>query len=89
MAFCKRCFVEFKKQWHEQHPGEVFNINMKDVIYKCQVPMFSTDTYGETIVVLFDCTKKAWRTYSHKEWLKRQQCDGSRDCFDSCMACDK
>jgi hypothetical protein len=81
--------MEFKQEWHKKFPGKVFNVNMKDVIFKCQVPLFDTDSYGETVVRVYDCAKKVYNTFSHKEWLKRQKCAVSRDCKESCLGCEK
>jgi hypothetical protein len=73
MAFCKRCFMEFKREWRRLHPGQTFNVNMKDVIFKCQLVTFDHDGYGETRARIFDCNKKEYYFLSQKEYLEKSK----------------
>ena len=73
MAFCKRCYMEFKAAWHKQNRGKAFNINMKDVIFKCQLVTFDHNGYGDPVVRLFDCKTKSYEFISPKEYQKRKK----------------
>lgn len=81
--------MEFKKKWYEKNPGKVFNVDMSQVAFRCQIPLFDTDTYGETLVRVFDCSKQEYKTYSHAEWLKKKKCtmSGLCSCKAGCTSC--
>lgn len=63
MGFCKRCHSEFIKEWRKKNKDPRIKLNEKDIIFRCQIPIYDPDGHGHPRMRIWNCGTKQYDYY--------------------------
>ena len=71
--FCRHCYDEFMRQAAKKSAGNknVF-VDVKKMSFRCKIPTYTHDRYGEPIVVFTNCETRKSYSMPLKEFQKKR-----------------
>ena len=58
MKWCPRCFKVMSEKWAKKaNYSENHKLNVKDMIFPCQVPIYEPGITGEPMIRIWDCVQ--------------------------------
>lgn len=72
--FCPVCYGNYVREIVKMSGGNknVF-IDMKKMSFRCKIPRYSHDAYGNTVIVLRDCVNEKDIVYRLDEFQKKRR----------------
>lgn len=71
--FCQRCYENFLAKTRVRlGNGLGAYVDPRDMKFECKIPRFTSDSHGNTMVILRDCENGRTIEMPHKEWLRRR-----------------
>ena len=71
---CEHCRENFLKHVEKTSKGSpnVF-VNVREMIFPCQVPTFTTNRFGFSVAMVKNCKLGTWEEMPIEEWRRRNQ----------------
>lgn len=74
MHFCPICYKRMAEKWAKKcNYDPRFKLDVKKMIFPCQVPIYEPSNTGETMVRVWDCANNVSRVYPLKDWQLKQK----------------
>lgn len=69
-GFCKNCYTKFLIKWDAKNRDKRGAVDVDDLIFKCKFPIFTTNSYGEPMVKIWNCKTQIYNEYPNAKYLK-------------------
>lgn len=60
--------LDFRKKY----PDPKISPNTDELVFKCQVPLFDHNGYGELVVRIWDCKNNRYNDYTQADYLQKK-----------------
>lgn len=69
---CARCYKKLVEDFNKIPNNQNIKIDYSRTVYRCKIPNFTTDSYGNPLVIFFDCKQNRMVEMGHKDYLDKR-----------------